>query len=88
MSFQEPEFVFPEPDESMVEFLSSDRFKQASGKITFSSLADQDKSNYRFWSKLTPLQRLELHYIQIQRLPSYNTKLTQKPDSFALVFSP
>lgn len=88
MSFQEPEFVFPTPDESMEEFLSSDRYRHASGKITFSSLADQDKSNYRFWSELTHLQRLELNYLQIKRLPSNHTKLTQKPDSFMLVFSP
>jgi len=87
MSFKEPEFVFPAPDESMEEFLSSDRFIQASGKITFSSLADQDRSNYRFWSKLTHLQRLELHYIQIQRLPSNHTTSTKKTDPYTLVFT-
>ncbi|MBE0649078.1 MAG: hypothetical protein IH596_15005 [Bacteroidales bacterium] len=58
----------PRVDEPMEEYLKSDRYQQHSTAITFSDFTGQEEDNYKFWSSLTPRQRLELHSMMIKEM--------------------
>ena len=52
--------VFPHPDESMEDFLRSERYMATFREITISDMDAQENAKRLFNSKLTPLQRLEM----------------------------
>ena len=57
--------LFPLANEPMVDYLSSERYKDSFKTITISSFEEQEEDNYIFWAHLTPAQRIELHYLMI-----------------------
>jgi hypothetical protein len=58
----------PRAEESMAEYIKSDRSLKSSASIFFSDYKGQEETNYAFWRHLTPAQRLELHTIMVTSL--------------------
>jgi hypothetical protein len=52
--------IFPHPDESMEDFLGSERYMSTFSEISVSDMETQENAKRLFNSKLTPLQRLEM----------------------------
>ena len=52
--------IFPYPDESMEDFLRSERYLSTFREISVSDMETQENAKRLFNSKLTPLQRLEM----------------------------
>jgi hypothetical protein len=53
--------------------------------ITISTLADQEEANYRYWLKLTPEKRLELHYMLISEI--YLKELNREKNKYNIIFT-
>jgi hypothetical protein len=83
----ENEAWLPRVDESMAEYLKSERYRKSSQGIVFSDFEGQEEANYTYWRHLTPSQRLELHTIMVSSL--YAGALIQNNDRqvFEIVFT-
>ena len=69
--------VFPHPDESMEDFLRSERYMATFREISVSDMKTQENAKRMFNSKLTPLQRLEM--MNILNKMFYNIDLSNPP---------
>lgn len=77
----------PRVDEPMEEYLRSERYRQHKSDIVFSDFQGQEESNYHFWRKLTPMQRLELHTIMVYELYGTDPDNTIKGEPFEIQFT-
>ena len=70
--------IFPLPDESMEDFLRSERYMATFREISVSDMKTQENAKRLFNSKLTPLQRLEM--MNILNKMFYNIDLSNPPE--------
>jgi len=70
--------IFPHPDESMEDFLKSERYTATFREISVSDMKTQENAKRMFNSKLTPLQRLEM--MNILNKMFYNIDLSNPPE--------
>jgi len=70
--------IFPNPDESMEDFLRSERYMSTFREISVSDLETQENAKRLFNSKLTPLQRLEM--MNILNRMFYNIDVSNPPE--------
>lgn len=70
--------IFPLPDESMEDFLSSERYMATFREISVSDMETQENAKRLFNSNLTPLQRLEM--MNILNRMFYNIDLANPPE--------
>ena len=64
-TYSQQEFL-PQVNESMADYLKSERYLKTFKEITISSLEEQEESRRRFSALITPLQRMELLNIMIR----------------------
>jgi len=58
--------LLPQVNETIVEYLKSERYLKASKEIFVSTLEEQEESRRRFSAMITPLQRMEILNIMIR----------------------
>jgi hypothetical protein len=77
----------PRIDEPMEDYLTSERYRRSATAIIFSDFNGQEETNYFFWRHLTPIQRLELHTIEVASL--YAAEINKNADKciFEIVFN-
>lgn len=73
-TYSEQEFL-PQVNESMADYLKSERYLNTFKEITISSLEEQEESRRWFSALITPLQRMELLNIMIRSV--FADELTQ-----------
>jgi hypothetical protein len=59
------EILLPQANEPLINYLTSQAYKDSFKTITVSSFEEQAEADYIFWGHLTPEQRIELHYYLI-----------------------
>lgn len=64
-TYSQQEFL-PQVNESMADYLKSERYLKTFREITISTLEEQEESQRRFSALITPLQRMELLNIMIR----------------------
>ncbi|MEI6890018.1 MAG: hypothetical protein ACOYM0_07485 [Bacteroidales bacterium] len=79
--------LFPGVDETMAEYLKSDRYRKSSSGITFSDFEGQEEANYAFWRRLTPSQRIELHTIMVNSIYKDASNRNTGNQTFEIVFT-
>lgn len=72
------ELITPTPDESMEDFLRSERYMATFREISVSDMETQENAKRLFNSKLTPYQRLEL--MNILNRMFFNIDLSNPPE--------